>query len=87
MTRPSVRIEKRLVQHRWLSVVVPLGSLAAASVAIGVVLVATGHSPLTTYRRLFDAAFVADGALSNTFISATPLAFTGLAAAGAHPAR
>ena len=81
MTRPSVRIERRLVQHRWLAVAVPLGSLVAASAAIGVVLVATGHSPLSTYRRLFDAAFVADGALSNTLISATPLAFTGLAAA------
>ena len=35
----------------------------------------------TTFRRLFDAAFLADGALTNTLISATPLAFTGLAAA------
>jgi general nucleoside transport system permease protein len=81
MTRPSVRIEKRLVQHRWLTVVVPLGSLAVAFLAIAVVLAATGHSAWATYRRLFDAAFLADGALSNTLISATPLAFTGLAAA------
>ena len=44
-------------------------------------LAATGHSPWSTYRRLFDAAFLADGALSNTLVSATPLAFTGLAAA------
>ena len=81
MTRPAIRIERRLVQHRWLAVVVPLGSLVAAFAAIAVVLVLTGHAPWPTYRRLFDAAFLADGALSNTLISATPLAFTGLAAA------
>ena len=37
-------------------------------------------SPVTTFRRLFDAAYLANGALSNTLIAATPLAFTGLAA-------
>jgi simple sugar transport system permease protein len=76
-----VRIERRLVQQRWLVVAVPLGSLVVAFAAIAVVLAATGHSPWSTYRRLFDAAFLADGALGNTLISATPLAFTGLAAA------
>ncbi len=81
MTRPSVRIEKRLVERRWLTVAVPLGSLVVAFAIIAVVLAATGHAPLPTFRRLFDAAFLADGALSNTLISATPLAFTGLAAA------
>ncbi|HEX4747600.1 MAG TPA: hypothetical protein VFU99_12045, partial [Gaiellaceae bacterium] len=81
MSRPVVRIERRLVQHRWLTVAVPLGSLAVAFLGMAVVLAATGHSPWSTYRRLFDAAFLADGALSNTLISATPLAFTGLAAA------
>jgi simple sugar transport system permease protein len=48
---------------------------------MAVVLVLTGHSPGHTYRRLFDAAFVGSNALSNTLISATPLVFTGLAAA------
>jgi simple sugar transport system permease protein len=81
VTRLSVRIEKRLVERRWLTVAVPLGSLVVAFAIIAVVLAATGHAPLPTFRRLFDAAFLADGALSNTLISATPLAFTGLAAA------
>jgi ABC-type uncharacterized transport system permease subunit len=48
---------------------------------IAVVLVATGHSPVTTYRRLFDAAFVGGAAWTATLMSATPLLFTGLAAA------
>ena len=81
MSLPEVRIEKRLRQRRWLMVAVPLGSLVVAHVAIAILLAATGHPPLTTFRKLFDAAYLADGALGNTFIAATPLAFTGLAAA------
>jgi simple sugar transport system permease protein len=78
-----VRIERRLRQPRWLTVVVPAASLVFAFFASGVVLLATGHDTLSSYRRLFDAAFVANGALSDTLIAATPLAFTGLAAAAA----
>ncbi len=78
---PEVRIEKRLVQRRWLMVAVPLGSLVVAHAAIAVLLVATGHPPWATFRRLFDAAYLEDGALTNSLIAATPLAFTGLAAA------
>ena len=44
---------------------------------------ATGHDPLSTYRQLFDAAFIQNGSLDQTLIAATPLAFTGLAAAAA----
>ena len=51
--------------------------------ASGLVLLATGHDALASYRKLFDAAFVANGALSDTLTAATPLAFTGLAAAAA----
>ena len=46
-------------------------------------LLATGHDALSSYRRLFDAAFLNHGALGDTLVSATPLAFTGLAAAAA----
>ena len=78
-----MRIERRLETPRWLLVAVPLGSLVFAFAAMAVVLVATGHDPGATYRRLFDAAFVADGALTSTLVFATPLVFTGLAAAAA----
>ena len=50
---------------------------------IALVLAATGHDPLHTYAKLFRSAFIDDGALSATLVSATPLAFTGLAAAAA----
>jgi len=64
-------------------VVVPAGSLVFAFFASGLVLLATGHDPLGSYRQIFDAAFVNTGALGQTIVSATPLAFTGLAAAAA----
>jgi ABC-type uncharacterized transport system permease subunit len=78
-----IRIERRLQQPRWLSFAVPVGSIVVAFVFSAVVLVVTGHAPFHTYRRLFDAAFIANGALSASLTSATPLAFTGLAAAAA----
>jgi simple sugar transport system permease protein len=62
---------------------VPAGSLVFAFFASGLVLLATGHDPLRAYRKLFDAAFVSNGAVGQTLVSATPLAFTGLAAAAA----
>jgi ABC-type uncharacterized transport system permease subunit len=78
---PQLRIERRLHRRRWLMVAVPLGSLVVAHIAIAILLVTTGHPPVTTFRRLFDAAYLSNGALTNTLIAATPLAFTGLAAA------
>jgi ABC-type uncharacterized transport system permease subunit len=76
-----MRIERRLEQPRWLTFVVPVVSIVVAFLAATVVLLATGHAPLHSFRRLFDAAFLAHGALTETVVSATPLAFTGLAAA------
>jgi simple sugar transport system permease protein len=79
----AVRIERRLRQPRWLTIVVPIGSLAVAFLLAAIVLAITGHDPVEAYRRLFDSAFLADGALSATVVSATPLCFTGLCAAAA----
>jgi general nucleoside transport system permease protein len=78
-----VRIERRLSQPRWLRAAVPAGSLVFAFVAAAIVLLATGHNPLSEYRQLFDAGFLQTGALNQTLITATPLMFTGLAAAAA----
>ncbi len=78
-----MRLERRLDQPRWLSVAVPAGSIVVAFGLMAIVLLATGHDPLTTYRRLFDAAFFANGALTSTLVFCTPIVFTGLAAAAA----
>jgi general nucleoside transport system permease protein len=76
-----IRIERRLGNPRWLSVAVPAGSLVMAAVIVGIVLAATGHNPLSTYDQIYHAAFTSRGALTATFIYATPLLFTGLCAA------
>jgi ABC-type uncharacterized transport system permease subunit len=76
-----IRIERRLKQPRWLTVAVPVASVGVSFLVMAAVLGATGHDPLHTYRRLFDAAFVGSSAWTATLISATPLLFTGLAAA------
>jgi simple sugar transport system permease protein len=76
-------IERRLDQPRWLAVVVPVLSVAVALVIAGVVLLITGHNPISSYRQLFNAAFVQTGSIGQTLIATTPLAFTGLAAAAA----
>src|SRR5581483_4470149 len=76
-------IERRLDQPRWLAVVVPVASVVVALVIAGIVLLITGHNPISSYRQLFDAAFVQTGSIGQTLIATTPLAFTGLAAAAA----
>ena len=53
--------ERRLRQPRWLSLAVPVASVVFAFFVAGIVLLATGHNPLSTYRELFDAAFVQTG--------------------------
>jgi general nucleoside transport system permease protein len=78
-----VRIERRLEQPHWLKIAVPLGSLVFAFAAMAVVLAATGHDPGATYRKLFDSAFLSNGAITRTLVFATPIIFTGLAAAAA----
>jgi ABC-type uncharacterized transport system permease subunit len=78
-----VRIERRLEQPRWLLVAVPATSLLFAFLLFGIVLEATGHDAPSSYRKIFDAAFFSEGAIGQTLIAATPLAFTGLAAAAA----
>ena len=78
-----MKLERRLTQPWWLSVAVPVGSLIVAFGLMAVLLAATGHDPIETYREMLDAAFTGNGALSATLISATPILFTGLAAAAA----
>ena len=78
-----IRLERRLLQPWWLSVAVPIGSLAVAFAIMAVILVASGHEVLDTYRKIVEAGFTGNGALSATLVSATPILFTGLAAAAA----
>jgi len=76
-----IKLERRLDYPRWLTFVVPVLSLILAAIITGIVLVATGHDPFTTYHQMYDAAITAHGGLSSTFVYATPMLFAGLAAA------
>ena len=76
-----ISIERRLKQPKWLNVAVPLGSVALSFLVMAAVLGITGHDPIHTYERLFKAAFADHQAWTATLMTATPLLFTGLAAA------
>ncbi|QYG93137.1 ABC transporter permease [Iamia sp. SCSIO 61187] len=77
----GVHLERRIDRPRWLTVAVPLASLVVALVIGAVVLAAAGKDPSATYDRILQRGFLADGALSATLVAASPLLFTGLAAA------
>lgn len=76
-----IRLERRIDQPRWLNVAVPLGSLAVALVLGAILLAASGNDALATYSRILDRGFTSQGAFTATLVAATPLLFTGLAAA------
>jgi simple sugar transport system permease protein len=76
-----IRLERRLEQPWWLNVAVPAGSLVVAFAIMAVVLVVSGHDVGHTFREIVVSGFTGSGAFSATLISATPILFTGLAAA------
>jgi general nucleoside transport system permease protein len=76
-----IRVERWVDAPRWLRACVPAISLALAAIIAGLVLALTGHDPFATYGQMYDAAFVARGGMTGTFVYATPLMFTGLCAA------
>lgn len=82
-----IRFERRLEPARWASLGASLMSAVIALVVAGLLLLASGHQPITAYRQMFDAAFTSPGASSSTLLNATPLIFTGLCVAVAFPMR
>ena len=76
-----IRFERRLTAPRWLGWAVPIGSIIAALLAGAVLILVSGNDVWDTYSRIVDRAFGSPEALSATIIAATPLLFTGLAAA------
>ncbi|MEA2330118.1 MAG: ral nucleoside transport system permease protein [Thermoleophilaceae bacterium] len=76
-----IRFERRLETPRLLAPALPFVSVAIALVIAAILLLVTGHDPLTTYQRMAEVAFADTQALSSTVASATPLLLTGLAAA------
>lgn len=79
----GIRLQRRVDAPRWLSWVVPVGSFIGALIVGGIVIALSGNDPFDTYQRIVERGFTSEGALSATLTSATPLLFTGLAAAAA----
>lgn len=75
-----IRLERRLSTPGWLRAAIPFGALLVALVLVGVLLVATGHNPISIYRQMVGAAITNPGGLSATLLDATPLLLTGLCA-------
>jgi simple sugar transport system permease protein len=76
-----IAIERTLDTPRWQRVALPIISLILAAIIAGVVLAVSGHNPIATYGQIYAASFTSTGALTATFVYATPLLFTGLAVA------
>src|ERR1019366_833688 len=76
-----IRLERRVATPKWVLVAVPFGALVVALILAGLLLVVTGHDPVSIYRQMVGAAVTAPGALSATLLDATPLLLAGLCAA------
>lgn len=67
-----------------IKVMTPLLAILLAFLVGGIIIVSIGKSPMEAYSFLFKGAFGSKSALATTFVKATPLIFTGLAATFAY---
>lgn len=73
--------------RRWLrSALPPLLSLLTALIFCALLLIVTGHNPLTVYDALWTGAITGDGAFAQTLVQSIPYILLGLAAAVAFKA-
>jgi len=79
--RRGLIVEPRGVAPDWLKLLVPVLSVLAALVVGAVFLAVTGNDPFEVYAKMADSAFGSARGFSETLVSATPLIFTGIAAA------
>ena len=81
------RIERRLQTPWWLDLGGIFAGLAMAVLTSALLIAAAGSDVLDSYRALFDGAFGTSDSRIETLVQATPLIFTGLAAAFAFRAK
>jgi general nucleoside transport system permease protein len=82
-----VRLELRDQQPIWQALAFPALALVFASVVCGLLVMLSGASPLQVFGLIAKGAFGTQFALLETLTRATPLIFTGLAAAVAFRAK
>ena len=73
-----LKVEKRLSPSRLASFLVPFISLLLALIFGGIILLAAGANPLTTYKAMLLGAFGSKYSLSETMVKAIPLMLCGL---------
>jgi len=73
--------EKRKTVSRTAIIVVPFVSFAASLLLTGLLLVAFGANPFTTFQAMFKGAFGSGRAFTETLVKAIPLMLTGLGVA------
>ena len=81
------RLERRLEVKPWHEVVTLVGAFAVGLAICSILIAASDKSVIDSYRALFDGAFGSRQAIYETLVQATPLIFTGLAAAFAFRAK
>lgn len=79
--RVPIRLERRLGASGRVAAAAPLLAGVVALIVTALVLLVAGQDPLDAYGEMVDAAFGSKAAFSETLTAATPLIFTGLAAA------
>ena len=81
------KIERRLDTPWYLDAAGVLGGIAVSILVCAVLISAAGSPVLESFRALYDGAFGTRNAAIETLVQATPLIFTGLAAAFAFRAK
>ena len=81
------RLERRLDVKPWHEAVTLLASFVVGLAICSILIAASDKSVYDSYKALFDGAFGSRRAIYETLVQATPLIFTGLAAAFAFRAK
>jgi simple sugar transport system permease protein len=76
-----LRLERRATQPAHLLVFVPFAAITGALLLGALFLAANGFDPLRIYAEMARASFATRYGLEDSLVSATPLIYTGLAAA------
>lgn len=82
-----MQLEPRTYTPLWLTLLAPVLAVLVVLVLCGGLIIWAGAPLLEAYYQLFKGAFGSKFALSETLVRATPLIFTGLAAAVAFRAK
>lgn len=82
-----MRFESRIAVSPWMRVLSPIGAIVIALSLCSILLLWAGVSVVDSYLSLLRGAFGSRFAISETLTRATPLIFTGLAAAVAFRAK